>query len=310
MKSGTESKSKFRQLKRRLKLRYWEVVGVLETLWRVTQADAPAGDIGRLDNEEIAAAMEWEGEPSALIDALVETHWVDLDDEFRLVIHDWSDHAPNHLVGAFSRYKKLFADQIVKQRNGITPKHIARDDAKDDAKEAAIAPCYSSMPKQYATNPSQAKPSLTKPNHPQTPSENPVVVAGGGEVWTIDTEAHARLALRQSGYKRYDELIGTCRDLGVTPQQIIEACKEYEANKDRLESPGAIAERLRSGYWPADGVVTPNEAIEKRASASQTKRKMFADSIRRRLIQDGENQARDWDDEKVIARGQAKGMIQ
>lgn len=158
MKSGTESKTKFRNLKRRLRLKYWEVVGVLETLWRVTQNDAPAGDIGKLENDDIAAALEWEGDPDELIDALIETRWVDRDDEFRLIIHDWSEHAPNHLVGAFKKHEKLFADQIAKRRGancGIVASDDARQCAKDGARQGAIAPCPSKVPKDHATKPNQ-----------------------------------------------------------------------------------------------------------------------------------------------------------
>lgn len=298
MKTGTESKLKFKQLKRRLQLRYWQVVGILETLWRVALTDAPAGDIGRLDDEEIAAAMEWEDDPSSLINALVETHWLDRDDEFRLVIHDWSEHAPNHLVGAFKKHGKLFADELIRQRSTRdTAKHDAKDVLGTMPKQPAIAPCPGTMP------PNQAKPNLTKPNQPTKPEasclaevETGLVVAGELEHWGGPGAAAAQFALKLCQYARIPELIRECRDRLQTPNDVVEVCDEYRANRSKFNGPGAIAERLRSGCWPVNGV-RPVQPATKQTAAKRTQ---AADVRRRELIKGGVPSARDWDDDTVL----------
>ena len=94
MKAGTESKAKFKKLQRRLGLRQWQCVGLLESVWQVTARDAPRGDIGRLSNEDIAATIEWEGDENELVATLVATGWLDECDTHRLVVHDWHDHCP------------------------------------------------------------------------------------------------------------------------------------------------------------------------------------------------------------------------
>lgn len=152
MKPGAETKLKFKQLKRRLRLPHWQIVGVLETLWRVTEANTPAGDIGRLEDDEIAAAFEWENDASELVAALTDCHWIDPDPEFRLIIHDWSVHCPNHLKGAFEKHGKLFADQIARQR----PKQPAKQDARHSAKQDACHP---------ATSPLLSLPNHSMPSH-------------------------------------------------------------------------------------------------------------------------------------------------
>lgn len=154
MKPGTETKLKFKQLKRRLKLPHWQIVGVLETLWRVTESNAPAGDIGKLSDEEIAAAFEWDGDASELVAALVDCKFLDLDATFRLVVHDWSDHCPNHLKGALAKHNIEFAN--------IVARHRARDPAKQDTEQSAkqVAKDGANL-----TVPCLSVPNLALPNH-------------------------------------------------------------------------------------------------------------------------------------------------
>lgn len=163
MKNGTESKLKFKRLKRRLGLSLMRTVGLLETMWLVTYQNAPDGDIGRLSNEDIAAAIEWdedEIDANELIQALVECRWLDTDSEFRLIIHDWSDHCAGYLKGAYSRHGKLFADQTAKQR--------------------ALATCSSNLPPPPSTlPPSQSQPIPANPSQ-FNPSQQGVLSNSAG----------------------------------------------------------------------------------------------------------------------------------
>ena len=152
MKPGAETKLKFKQLKRRLKLPHWQVVGVLETLWRITEANTPEGDIGRLDDEEIAAAFEWDGDASELVAALIDCKWIDRDDEFRLIVHDWSIHCPNHLKGNITQYGKRFADVVARER----PREYRKDAPRDTARDGRIEP---------PSSPLLSSPNHTLPNH-------------------------------------------------------------------------------------------------------------------------------------------------
>lgn len=138
MKKDAPAKSKFRMLKRRIGKPHYAVVGLLESLWMATQVDASAGDIGRLSNEEIAAAIEWEGDADLLIKTLVDCGWLDADPEFRLIVHDWSEHVPTFIKGAFEKHGKQFADEVAKQRPKHGAKHDALEPAKDSAKHGAL----------------------------------------------------------------------------------------------------------------------------------------------------------------------------
>lgn len=154
MKKEAPQKSKFKRLKMRLRLRHWQAVGLLESLWQITALNAPDGDIGRLSNEDIAAELEWDDEPDELIGTLINCGWLDDDPQFRLIVHDWSDHVPTWLKGAYAKNGKQFADQIAKQRPQQPAKHIAKQPQEHPS---------------LADTPNLTIPNLTQPNPSNTP---------------------------------------------------------------------------------------------------------------------------------------------
>jgi hypothetical protein len=70
-----------------------QAVGILEMLWHFTATYSPRGDIGKWRNREIAEAVFWDDNPDDLVAGLVHSEWLDEDAEYRLVVHDWADHA-------------------------------------------------------------------------------------------------------------------------------------------------------------------------------------------------------------------------
>jgi len=137
MKVGTDSKLKFKKLKMRLRLALWEATGLLESIWAFASRDAQDGDIGKFSNEEIALSIEWERDPDDLIDAMVACGWFDKDPEFRLIIHDWSQHVPNWLKGNHKKHGKEFADVIARRRGATKerPREPRKERPRDVAKE-------------------------------------------------------------------------------------------------------------------------------------------------------------------------------
>ncbi len=106
MKRGTPDHPKTKALAARLDLKRWQVVGLLESLWHFTATYAKRGDIGKWSNIEIASAIEWQADPDALISALLECRWLDSSEPFRLLVHDWHDHA-DQTVSRSDEVKKL-----------------------------------------------------------------------------------------------------------------------------------------------------------------------------------------------------------
>lgn len=111
---------KFKRLQRRLNLRRYETIGLLEALWRATIINAKQGDIGRLTNEEIATEIDWPGDPDELIKALTETSWLDADYSHRLLVHDWKDHCPKYIKGVLARLGLKIHEPRVSDSKSVT----------------------------------------------------------------------------------------------------------------------------------------------------------------------------------------------
>ncbi|MCR9294418.1 MAG: hypothetical protein NXI32_17000 [bacterium] len=107
MKHQTITLVKFKALQKRLQAPLCHVVGYLESLWLFAQINARDGDLSKFTALELAGWIEYPGDPSELIEALVETRWLDRETSEsgveRLSIHDWEQHCPNWLKGISSR---------------------------------------------------------------------------------------------------------------------------------------------------------------------------------------------------------------
>jgi hypothetical protein len=108
MKRGTPRHPKTTGLMHALGCSYQEAVGVLELLWHFTAEFAPAGDIGRWTNAQIAEGIQWAGEPDRLIEALVRVRWLEEAVPDRLRVHDWYSHADDIVHHVLARAGRRF----------------------------------------------------------------------------------------------------------------------------------------------------------------------------------------------------------
>ncbi len=155
MKYGTTDHPKFSELQVLLgNPPKYAVVGLLECLWMTTAKWKPDGDIGRFTNAQIAQTLGWDKDPDDLINALVETGWIDTDSACRLCIHDWIDHRPTYISDRFRKRSK-------------SPKN-ASSDAKNEP--------FQEIPgnsRKFRSQPIQSNPNQSNPNQsnlPQPPS--------------------------------------------------------------------------------------------------------------------------------------------
>lgn len=109
MKRAAMGHSKLKKLARRLGVASWGAVGILECLWHLTARETPRGDIGRLSDEDIALALDWDEDPGRLVCALTESGWLDPDPDCRLIVHDWHEHADDAIQIALFRKTEYFA---------------------------------------------------------------------------------------------------------------------------------------------------------------------------------------------------------
>lgn len=98
MKRGTPDHWKMKDLARRLNVPPMYAIawanGVMERIWHYTAKYCPQGDIGRVPDEEIAEVCGWPVKAAGrLVEALVQSRWLDRSSAHRLLVHDWQEHA-------------------------------------------------------------------------------------------------------------------------------------------------------------------------------------------------------------------------
>tara|TARA_R100001129_G_scaffold175548_2_gene148670 strand:+ start:1176 stop:2039 length:864 start_codon:yes stop_codon:yes gene_type:complete len=139
MKSNALNHPKTIRLKARLNLATWEAVGILDTLFIFTAVHAPTGFIGKWRNEEIAVFLDYKGDADELFNALVESGYLEFDDDGLLWVHDWDDHKP--------KYIKDRETKAIKRKEN---------------KVGDATPTNSAASASYQAKPSQAKPKIKK----------------------------------------------------------------------------------------------------------------------------------------------------
>ena len=111
MKRSAINHTKLKKLCRILDVKAYVAVGLLESLWHLTGREAVAGDIGRMSNEDITTGIDYDGNAEHLIDALFKSGWIDKSAKYRLVVHDWHDHADDGVQKFLKRNHLEFASQ-------------------------------------------------------------------------------------------------------------------------------------------------------------------------------------------------------
>lgn len=116
MKRGTPDHPKTKRLARILGLEDWGSVGILERLWHFTAKHAIRGDIGKWSDAEIADAIGWKGDLEQLLESLVQSGWLDRNKRYRLLVHDWHDHADDSVRKTLKNRGETFATLREKSR--------------------------------------------------------------------------------------------------------------------------------------------------------------------------------------------------
>jgi hypothetical protein len=150
------------------------VVGLLERLWHLAIREQRDGRIGEKFNaEDIAELLGWLGDPQVLIDALVDTRWLDADSSGVLCIHDWDEHKPNFLKGIDERKRRSHscqANSTVGELGADPSTQLGHQPGSEPGSAPSRQP--GSLPgavptkhtKQNLTQPNETEPYPTQPN--------------------------------------------------------------------------------------------------------------------------------------------------
>lgn len=146
MKRAAYTHTKTLLLASALGVRRSTAIGTLDLLWNLTATEAPRGDVGRLSDRAIALACDWDREPAELIAALVECRLLDEHPEYRLLVHDWPEHAEDTVHVQLARQRQVFADGAEPKKNRLS-----------QAERAALAmqPAPSQTPRPRSAKPKQ-----------------------------------------------------------------------------------------------------------------------------------------------------------
>src|SRR3990167_3055466 len=234
---------------RLLGLPLFQVVGVLECLWRLAEECCDEGNIGKFSDEEISDYIGWTGDTGNLIAALLASGWIDASTETRLEIHDWMDHCPEYIK---DRVRKRRARQDKDLRAVQTGQRRTEPDSGGTSSE--LPPHVPSIP------------FLTNPNPPPPPAQPD---RRRRDSWEGVQERMELIPVTEAA-----EAIATARELGCHPET---AHTLLDIAERSGYGPGAIYKRFKIARpelavnrgWP--GTDLPEIANGKRAAAKQAK---------------------------------------
>lgn len=166
MKREALNHPKLKLLARDLNCSLNEVRGLMWSLWGLAGFSFPRGDVGRLTNEEIALAVDYEGDHDFLVERLIARRLLDVidDEDGRLFVHDWHEHADDSVQYRLARSKEPNGTHFA---NGVPSKRL-----KVEGEESATV---------------ENKERPSKPN-PDKERQSPTVVDKDRQVTTGQTE--------------------------------------------------------------------------------------------------------------------------
>lgn len=152
MKRGTIEHPKMKRLARTLGVHHLTAVGIMEAIWHWTAKYAPCGDIGKHSDEDIADGIGFSLDLSRLVPtaadfvrALVDCGWLDRDDAYRLIVHDWHQHADDAVKKAAERNKIALISRT-KPRVATSPDTVATSPDKIRLPQPQPQPSHSHSP--------------------------------------------------------------------------------------------------------------------------------------------------------------------
>jgi len=144
---------KIKKLCRLLGISKATAVGHLHMLWWWAMDYAQDGELTRYDDLEVALAAEWDGDEHVFVQALMDSRFLDVDDQHRVVIHDWPDYAGKLIE------RRAKNAQRMREARGV---YVATQDDTCNARATHVS--------KSVELPNRTVPNLTVPTTPPTPS--------------------------------------------------------------------------------------------------------------------------------------------
>lgn len=269
MKREALTHTKMKRLCRRLDIPQWQGVGLLESIWHLTARETPRGDIGKLSDEDIALAIDFRGDETAIIEALVAAGWLDRDPDERLIVHDWPEHCEDSVHTRLARAKQYFV-------RGIAPKL-----SKLAEKERMACAQFYGLSAQHSPDGAQSAPNgalpIPKPKPLPSPEPSPLPAPIARPPRASDLDGTVQPSDRfEEIWQRWPRQVGkdsACRDwlsvVNVHNEDAVLACAErylnsQEVSEGKVRNLGSTMQRIGwlidcandnwASKWPEAGV--------------------------------------------------------
>jgi hypothetical protein len=202
-KRGTLTHRRTRRLAAILRVAPPYALGLMEALWHVTAEHAPAGDVGRMSDQDLADELYWDGDAAELVGAYVKAGVLERHQSHRLVVHGWSEHADNAVRHKLKRAGRVFWDgeppfrrrqsepddgDAPTEHDQTATDHDKSPPVADTPRSDEIEPASNQRPATSASD--QCQRPATSDQRPRTPPGPPAVAggrAGGGPARVGDT---------------------------------------------------------------------------------------------------------------------------
>jgi hypothetical protein len=115
-------------------------LGLLAKMWEWVSKYTPSGDIGKYSDAIIASKIGWPDEPSRLIRGMVDAKWLDENQSYRLLVHDWPQHCEDSVHAQLARQGLLFADGTKPKLKKLTKEEQAAAEKKYSAENGGQMP--------------------------------------------------------------------------------------------------------------------------------------------------------------------------
>ena len=171
---------KTKKLARLLGVSLPAAVGHLHYLWWWALDFAQDGVLDKYDAEDIADAMQWEGDADQLVEALLSSGYID-DTDDGLVVHDWAEYAGKLLERrAKDRARKRAAAEAAGVPSSIRRNSDGNDEEGDETPSASFVTNQPTVPNQPNTT-NSTEPDRTEPHQPA--DEPPLQERRFAEFW-------------------------------------------------------------------------------------------------------------------------------
>ncbi|WP_181469954.1 DnaD domain-containing protein [Paenibacillus sp. MDMC362] len=250
---------KTRRCARKLDVSIPTMVGHLHMLWWWAMDYAPDGELTKFEHDDIADAMQFDGDPDLLVRVLIDAKFIDqINDE--LQIHDWFDYAGRLLEKREQNNERKRRSREKKKKSEGSHAPVTRDGNVTDEG-------VTGLPNQHNQH------NITEPNQPYQTEQQPT------EPNSIDTVGSSRSEFETNPYRMFEnEGFGTISS--VIKDQLDDMIDTY-GNRWVCEAmkKAVLAGKRKISYvegilknWNAEGIDDPwTKEQPKKRTGSQSK---------------------------------------